>query len=256
VRNLIAIFGAILIGAILAAPTKSVAFNMPRPTYPGASITGMLLRRALLAAPASATAEPNTTIKTSNRPVVSTTPRVRSPVESLIDKGILCGDYNGRIPLPQQPISFPVFSLMLSRTLKIAGPMSTPSPPPGPAHWYSAAVHRTESLYGAMIPHGVTPSNPNLARVLVDREAAAVAAVTGGNEMSIFHTELAPPSPPPFADEQSITPAAIWACHRAVQLGLISVDADNRFNPHRVLTFGEATKMMAVLSQAALDRQP
>jgi hypothetical protein len=140
---------------------------------------------------------------------------------------------------------------MLSRTLKIAEPPNTGPPPSGSAHWYFTALSRTASLYTQAIPHGVSPSNAALVDVHVDRQTAAVAAITGASKMSIIHSEMALPPPPRFEDESSIAPSAVWACHRAVQLGLINVAADNKFYPHNSLTFGEATKLIDVLNTMA-----
>jgi len=173
---------------------------------------------------------------------------------------------------PQQYIDVAHFGVMLAHVLRIEGPSSTTAPS-GVAHWYYSALSSLADLFNwviantvravartlaAIFPNGINAASSLLRIIPIDRQTAAAVAIAGAYKMSVIHGEpVSLASPPPFADESDISPGVVErACHEAVEAGLFTVKADNRFYPHQWLTWDEAVNVMEVLGSDRLNKQP
>jgi hypothetical protein len=173
---------------------------------------------------------------------------------------------------PQEYIDVAHFGVMLAHVLRIEEPSSATAPP-GVAHWYYSALSSLADLFNwviantahavartlaAIFPSGINAASSLLRIIPIDRQTAAAVAMAGAYKMSVIHGEpVSLASPPPFADESEISPGVVErACHEAVEAGLLTVKADNRFHPHHWLTWDEAVNVMEVLGFDRLNKQP
>lgn len=170
------------------------------------------------------------------------TPAPQTAVNMLIQENIIKGNSVGLPASTNQPVSIAKYSVLLARTLDLpttSGPASA-----GATQWYAQAMGTAAQykLYPAMAANAA-PTQP------VNREAAAVAAIRAGTVTHVLRYEAMPRQFPPFADESSITQNARTACHQAVMWSLMSVGPDNKFEPQKPVTLGEAAQTMQQLLQ-------